>query len=184
VHLVPDDRIAGIAIPVALRPLIGNRIYGCDDCQLCCPWNRFAHLGDPDFAVRNGLDAAPADHRSSPGARINSTLAWRAARSAASATGAGCATLPSPSATPSVHRRLSLPCPRAATTPRRWCASMSAGRWRSTPDARSARRLSFEPGGDAARGRPFDGGQWLTCWDSSVRRRPRARPSGCSVSDP
>lgn len=45
------------AIPVELRPLIGNRIYGCDDCQLCCPWNEFAHLGDPDFAVRNGLDA-------------------------------------------------------------------------------------------------------------------------------
>jgi epoxyqueuosine reductase len=47
------------SIPVALRPLIGNRIYGCDDCQLCCPWNRFAQIGDPDFAVRNGLDAAP-----------------------------------------------------------------------------------------------------------------------------
>lgn len=47
------------AIPVALRPLIGNRIYGCDDCQLCCPWNRFAQIGDPDFAVRNGLDATP-----------------------------------------------------------------------------------------------------------------------------
>ncbi|WP_300321519.1 tRNA epoxyqueuosine(34) reductase QueG [Accumulibacter sp.] len=47
------------AIPVALRPLVGNRIYGCDDCQLCCPWNRFAGLGDPDFAVRNGLDARP-----------------------------------------------------------------------------------------------------------------------------
>ncbi len=46
-------------IPVDLRPLIGNRIYGCDDCQLCCPWNAFASLGDPDFAVRNGLDAAP-----------------------------------------------------------------------------------------------------------------------------
>ena len=47
------------AIPVELRPLIGNRIYGCDDCQLCCPWNSFAKLGDPDFAVRSGLDAAP-----------------------------------------------------------------------------------------------------------------------------
>jgi epoxyqueuosine reductase len=47
------------AIPEALRPLIGNRIYGCDDCQLCCPWNRFADIGDPDFGVRNGLDAAP-----------------------------------------------------------------------------------------------------------------------------
>jgi epoxyqueuosine reductase len=46
-------------IPVALRPLIGTRIYGCDDCQLCCPWNRFAQIGDPDFAVRNGLDATP-----------------------------------------------------------------------------------------------------------------------------
>jgi len=45
-------------IPIPLRPLIGNRIYGCDDCQLCCPWNSFASLGDPDFAVRNGLDAA------------------------------------------------------------------------------------------------------------------------------
>ena len=46
-------------IPVELRPLIGNRIYGCDDCQLCCPWNGFAQLGDPDFAVRHGLDAPP-----------------------------------------------------------------------------------------------------------------------------
>ncbi len=44
-------------IPVELRPLIGNRIYGCDDCQLCCPWNRFAQAGDADFAVRHGLDA-------------------------------------------------------------------------------------------------------------------------------
>lgn len=45
-------------IPVDLRPLIGNRIYGCDDCQLCCPWNNFAKLGDTDFAVRNGLATA------------------------------------------------------------------------------------------------------------------------------
>lgn len=44
------------AIPVALRPAIGNRIYGCDDCQLCCPWNRFAKIGDPDFTPRNELD--------------------------------------------------------------------------------------------------------------------------------
>ena len=47
------------AIPAELRALIGNRIYGCDDCQLCCPWNRFARLGDPDFTVRHGLDAPP-----------------------------------------------------------------------------------------------------------------------------
>jgi epoxyqueuosine reductase len=46
------------SIPIPLRPLIGNRIYGCDDCQLCCPWNRFARIGDPDFAIRNGMDAA------------------------------------------------------------------------------------------------------------------------------
>lgn len=41
-----------------LRPLIGNRIYGCDDCQLVCPWNRFAVSGDPAFAPRHGLDQA------------------------------------------------------------------------------------------------------------------------------
>lgn len=46
------------SIPVALRPLIGNRIYGCDDCQLICPWNRFANpVESRDFAVRNHLDA-------------------------------------------------------------------------------------------------------------------------------
>lgn len=45
------------SIPIELRPLIGNRIYGCDDCQLCCPWNAFARAGDRDFAARNGLDA-------------------------------------------------------------------------------------------------------------------------------
>jgi epoxyqueuosine reductase len=45
------------SIPVELRPLIGNRIYGCDDCQLVCPWNGFAQTTvEPDFAVRHGLD--------------------------------------------------------------------------------------------------------------------------------
>lgn len=45
------------SIPEPLRPLIGNRIYGCDDCQVVCPWNRFAHKTvEPDFAVRHGLD--------------------------------------------------------------------------------------------------------------------------------
>jgi epoxyqueuosine reductase len=44
-------------IPVDLRPLIGNRVYGCDDCQLVCPWNRYARpTPEPDFRVRNGLD--------------------------------------------------------------------------------------------------------------------------------
>ena len=47
------------SIPEALRPLIGNRVYGCDDCQLACPWNKYAQAsGEPDFAVRNGLDDA------------------------------------------------------------------------------------------------------------------------------
>lgn len=46
------------SIPVELRPLIGNRIYGCDDCQLVCPWNRFAQpTGEPGFTPRHGLDA-------------------------------------------------------------------------------------------------------------------------------
>ena len=48
------------SIPVALRPLIGNRVYGCDDCQTACPWNKFAQRASvPDFDERNGLgDAA------------------------------------------------------------------------------------------------------------------------------
>jgi epoxyqueuosine reductase len=47
------------SIPEALRPLIGNRVYGCDDCQLACPWNKYAKAADEDdFAVRNGLDDA------------------------------------------------------------------------------------------------------------------------------
>ena len=45
------------SIPLELRPLLGNRIYGCDDCQLICPWNRFAHKSvEEDFLVRHGLD--------------------------------------------------------------------------------------------------------------------------------
>ncbi|HSH54563.1 MAG TPA: tRNA epoxyqueuosine(34) reductase QueG [Methylotenera sp.] len=45
------------SIPLEFRPLIGNRVYGCDDCQLTCPWNKFAEITkEPDFAVKNGLD--------------------------------------------------------------------------------------------------------------------------------
>ncbi len=46
-------------IPVALRPRLGNRIYGCDDCQLACPWNKFAQRSPlPDFDAREGLAGA------------------------------------------------------------------------------------------------------------------------------
>jgi epoxyqueuosine reductase len=56
------------SIPEALRPLIGNRIYGCDDCQLACPWNRYAVATTAtDFSdVRNGLD----------GERLTTLFAW------------------------------------------------------------------------------------------------------------
>lgn len=47
------------SIPESLRPLVGNRIYGCDDCQLVCPWNRYAQLSaEPDFAPRHRLDTS------------------------------------------------------------------------------------------------------------------------------
>jgi len=47
-------------IPAELRPLIGNRVFGCDDCQIVCPWNRYASLSaEKDFAPRFNLDNAP-----------------------------------------------------------------------------------------------------------------------------
>ncbi|USX27878.1 tRNA epoxyqueuosine(34) reductase QueG [Oxalobacteraceae bacterium OTU3CINTB1] len=47
------------AIPAELRPLIGNRVYGCDDCQTACPWNKFAQRAVlPDFDERHGLGSA------------------------------------------------------------------------------------------------------------------------------
>ena len=54
-------------IPEPLRTALGNRIYGCDDCQLACPWNRFAPLSrEPAFAPRQGLDQA----------RLTELFAW------------------------------------------------------------------------------------------------------------
>jgi len=54
-------------IPLELRPLIGNRVYGCDDCQLACPWNKFAQASDvPDWQARPGL----------VGSAIADLLAW------------------------------------------------------------------------------------------------------------
>lgn len=47
------------SIPEELRPMMGNRVFGCDDCQLICPWNKFTHLSEePDFAPRHGLDSS------------------------------------------------------------------------------------------------------------------------------
>ncbi len=47
------------SIPVEFRAPMGNRVYGCDDCQLACPWNKFAKkTDDTDFHVRNGLDSS------------------------------------------------------------------------------------------------------------------------------
>lgn len=46
------------AIPVEFRKMIGNRVYGCDDCQLICPWNKFSkNSEEDDFRVRHGLDS-------------------------------------------------------------------------------------------------------------------------------
>ena len=46
------------SIPESLRPAIGNRIFGCDDCQLVCPWNKFAGVAaEPGFRARHGLDS-------------------------------------------------------------------------------------------------------------------------------
>jgi epoxyqueuosine reductase len=58
------------AIPLELRPLIGNRIYGCDDCQLVCPWNKFARRSAlPDFDERQGLT----------GQQLGTLFAWNEA---------------------------------------------------------------------------------------------------------
>ena len=58
------------SIPLELRPLIGNRIYGCDDCQLICPWNKFAQRSPlPDFDARAGL----------AGTALTELFAWDAA---------------------------------------------------------------------------------------------------------
>jgi epoxyqueuosine reductase len=55
------------AIPVEFRRMLGNRIYGCDDCQLVCPWNKFARTAaHPDFKVRHRLDRS----------RLEELFAW------------------------------------------------------------------------------------------------------------
>jgi epoxyqueuosine reductase len=73
-------------IPVPLRPLIGNRIFGCDDCQDVCPWNRFAvRTAESCFQAREGnatLDLAPLVRLTPEGfkRRFHNTPVWRATR--------------------------------------------------------------------------------------------------------
>jgi hypothetical protein len=121
-----------VRFPEDLRPLLGNRIYGCDDCQLVCPWNRYAQVtAEPDFDVRNGLDAAAlVDLFAWSESEFDERLA--AARSAGSATSAGCATSPSRSATRRRRRTVVARCGARGRIRRRWSASTSHGRWRST----------------------------------------------------
>ena len=54
---IVDIAVRSGPIPLALRPLMGNRIYGCDDCLAVCPWNRFAHAAHPKLQARDDLRA-------------------------------------------------------------------------------------------------------------------------------
>ena len=120
------------AIPEEMRPLIGNRVYGCDDCQLFCPWNRFAvDSAEADFAVRHGLDDVS----------LLELFAWSEAefkqkmaggRSTASATSNGCPIWRWAWATRPPRRKWWRGCARAWIFPTRWWPSRCAGRWLGT----------------------------------------------------
>ena len=113
------------AIPEELRPLIGNRVFGCDDCQIVCPWNRFARPTEQgDFQPRHQLDSAELASCSA-GARKNSSAAPKARRCVVPATNAGCATWPSGWATRPAPLRSSKPWSCAANTRPNWSASTS-----------------------------------------------------------
>ncbi len=125
------------SIPEELRPLIGNRIYGCDDCQVACPWNKFAQRAQvPDFDERNDLgegdlvglfawEEAEFNQRmeGSPIRRIGHE---RWLRNLAVGLGNAADQLPRRCS----HRGGAA---RAAPIiPRNWYASMWRGRWRAT----------------------------------------------------
>ena len=63
-------------IPLELRKSVGNRIYGCDDCQLVCPWNKFAQRSTlPDFDARDGLSGQALADLEDALAKLNSVAA-------------------------------------------------------------------------------------------------------------
>jgi epoxyqueuosine reductase len=117
-------------IPEPLRPLMGNRIYGCDDCQLVCPWNRFAQLTrEGDFHPRQSLEAAT----------LIALFAWDEAEFLHRTAGSAIRRIGHPSwlrnlavalgnapPSPAAIRR---PWRLAATMPASWSASTSPGPW-------------------------------------------------------
>ncbi len=120
------------SIPEELRPLVGNRVFGCDDCQLACPWNKFAVRSDEsDFRVRHGLDQASLVElfawseeeflRNTEGSAIRRTGYEGWLRNIAVAW-----------AMPPARRRCCKRWLRAVTIPARWCASTWPGRWPAT----------------------------------------------------
>ena len=114
-------------IPRELRPLMGNRIYGCDDCLAVCPWNKFAQAGrEQKLAAREAC--ARRGSPISPGSTtLRSARCSPSRRSSAPAATASCATSRSRSAIPVIPR--SPPRPSASSmTPPRWCAAPPCGR--------------------------------------------------------
>ena len=122
------------SIPEELRPLIGNRIYGCDDCQLVCPWNRYAQR-----ATGAGLRRAARPRRRRPrrALRVDRTTSSCARTEGSAIRRIGYERWLRNLAVGARQRaercRRSSPRSRArATIRRRWCASTSPGRWRGT----------------------------------------------------
>ena len=135
------------AIPEELRPLIGNRVYGCDDCQLACPWNRFAQVtgeqrlrrGSPRPRPResrrtvrvDGSGVQYADGRQrDPADRLRALVAQPGGR---------------PRQCAAERARSSRRSSAAPTTRHRSCASMSRGRWRGRGTAVAQAHSSLAP---------------------------------------